>query len=258
MENPTYRSWCEGPNVLLWLNGIRGSAEAARFSHSLTKSLHSSWIRQKCLDACTDVYSHIIALTSCHRASVVEQLKAVSHVSSKPVGLAYFYCSYAESENHGFSQIICSIAAQLIRYFEKPEMGPAMRLFNDSDDGTLAPSTKRLETLLVQLTIKMEMVFFCMDALDECSTHTKAEVLRFFVEVIGQHQNVKILISSRTGDSDINEALDGFPSITISQDYVAQDIELFVRYRLERASRRLRKASSDHTIKSLVAGSEGM
>jgi hypothetical protein len=112
-------------------------------------------------------------------------------MSIKPIGLAYFYYTYTDSETHGLSQVLCSLAAQLIRCFPRPENGPAMRLFTDCDDGTLAPNADRIQGLLINLMNDMEIVYICLDALDECTSDDKNELLCFIYEVIGKCSNVQ-------------------------------------------------------------------
>ena len=188
----------------------------------------------------------------------MENLKARSSSSPKPRGLAYFYCTYNMSENHGISYILGSLAAQLIRIFPQPETGPAMRLFRECDDGTLAAKVDHFQNLLCKLINDMEVAFICLDALDECSLSTKSELLPFLYMVIGRCDNVKIIVSSRSGDSEVSEFLDGCPSITITPQAVARDIDLYVRRRIDRGPKRLKQARSDDMFDRLTSGAEGM
>ena len=133
-----------------------------------------------------------------------------------------------------------------------------MQLFKDSDDGTLIASVERMQNLLIHMMNGMETAFVCLDAVDECKANTKSEILQFVFEVVAQCECAKILISSRTGDSEISEALDGCPSITISPCAIAQDIEMYVRHRLHHSPKRLRMTQSDVLINKLISGADGM
>ena len=176
----------------------------------------------------------------------------------KPRGLAYFYCTYNMSETHGTSHILCSLAAQLIRFFPQPENGPAMRLFKECDDGTLDAKVDHVQNLLCDLINDMESAFICLDALDECSPYIKSELLSFIYVVIGRCENAKIIVSSRSGDSDVGESLDGCLSITITPDAVARDIDLYIRQRIDRGPKRLRLARSEYMVDRLTSGAKGM
>lgn len=188
----------------------------------------------------------------------MENLKARSSLSTKPRGLAYFYCTYNESESHGLSQILCSLAAQFIRYFPQAETGPAMRLFKECDDGTLAAKVDHIQNLVCNLINDLELTYICLDALDECSPDTKSELLSFIYVVIGRCDNVKIIVSSRSGDSEVSESLDCCPSITITPHAVARDIDLYVRHRIDQGPKRLRLARSEYMVDRLTSGAEGM
>ena len=188
----------------------------------------------------------------------METLKARSSLSTKPRGLAYFYCTFDTSENYGLSQILCSLAAQLIRYSPQPETGPAMRLFKECDDGTLPVKVDHIQDLLINLIDDLEVAFICLDAIDECSLDTKSELLSFIYMVIGRCDNIKIIVSSRSGDSEVSESLDCCPSITITPHAVARDINLYIRRRIDQGPKRLRLARSDYMVYRLTSGAEGM
>lgn len=133
-----------------------------------------------------------------------------------------------------------------------------MRLFRECDDGTLAAKVDHFQNLLCNLINDMEVAFICLDALDECSLSTKSELLPFIYMVIGRCDNVKIIVSSRSGDSEVSEFLDGCPSITITPQAVAQDIDLYVRRRIDRGPKRLKQARSEYMVDRLTSGAEGM
>lgn len=133
-----------------------------------------------------------------------------------------------------------------------------MRLFKECDDGTLAAKVDQIQNLLCSLIDDLEVTFICLDALDECSPDTKSELLSFIYVVIGRCDNVKIIVSSRSGDSEVSESLDCCPSITITPDAVARDINLYVTRRIDQGPKRLRLARSEYMVDRLTSGAEGM
>lgn len=104
----------------------------------------------------------------------------------------------------------------------------------------------------------MEVAFICLDALNECSLSTKSELLPFIYMIIGFCDNVKIIVSSRSGDSEFSEFLNGCPSITITPQPVTPDIDLYVRRRIDRGPKRLKQARSEYMIDRLTSEAEGM
>ena len=156
------------------------------------------------------------------------------------------------------SYILGSLVAQLIRVFPQPETGPAMLLFKECDDGILAAKVDHMQNLLCNLINDMKVAFIRLDALDECSLSTKSELLSFIYVVIGRCDNVKIIVSSRSGDSEVSEFLDGCPSITITPQAVARDIDLYVRRRIDLGPKRLKQARSEYMVNRLTSEAEGM
>ena len=155
-------------------------------------------------------------------------------------------------------RVLCSLIAQLIRCLPHPEASPAMRLFIDCDDGTLTPNINRAEDLLVSLIKDMESVYICLDALDECDPDDKNELLRFICDDILKFSNIKIILSSRIGDSDIRDYLEGCRSVTVTPSAVARDIDQYVRHRIKHGPERLRRAQPEKIVEKLTVGGEGM
>ena len=133
-----------------------------------------------------------------------------------------------------------------------------MQLFIDCDDGTLTPNADRVEDLIVGLINQLESVYICLDALDECDADDKNELLRFIGVVIGSCINTKVLMSSRIGDFEVSEYLDGCLTIMVTLGLVANDIDRYIRYRIEHGPKRLRHAQSGNVVERLTKGAEGM
>jgi hypothetical protein len=176
----------------------------------------------------------------------------------KSSGVEYFYFAYNEAELFSTSQILSSMAAQIVRYVKYPEAGPAMRLLKECDDGTLTATSEKLRDLIILLVQELKTVYICLDALDECGIESKIEVLSLVWVLIQQCGNVKILVSSRTGDAEVNEYLEGCSSITVTAKALDEDINLYVRHRIERGPERLKRAKSEQMVQRLVNGAEGM
>ena len=179
-------------------------------------------------------------------------------MSNELRGVAYFFCAHNDSESHTLSQTLCSLAAHLIRYIPQPEAGPAMRLFEDCDDGTLAPKVNQIQDLLINMINGMEAAFICIDAIDECKESLKTELLKFIFVIIGQCDNARIILSSRSGDSEISESLACCPSITITPHAIAMDIEVYIQSRIDQGPKRLKMARSEYMVNRLEMGAEGM
>jgi hypothetical protein len=192
------------------------------------------------------------------RSQVIEYLRGQPPVLGKGSGIAYFYFAYNEAELIPVAQILSSLTAQIVRCLTYPEAGPAMRLFRECDDGTLAATSDKMRDLIILLIKELKTVYICLDALDECNSENKAEMLSLVMVLIQERSNVKVLVSSRTGDAEVREYLDYSPNITVTASVLAQDIDLYVRHRIEHGPERLKRAKSEHMVRRLVNGAEGM
>lgn len=201
---------------------------------------------------------HLRSCSHAFRSQVIEYLQGQPPVLEKASAVAYFYFAYNEAELISVSQILSSLTAQIIRCLTHPEAGPAMDLFRECDDGTLAATSDKMRDLIILLIEELQTVYICLDALDECSTENKKEMLSLVMILIENCSNVKILVSSRTGDTNVREYLDCSPDITVTAGVLAQDIDLYVRHRIENGPERLKRAASEHMVERLVNGAEGM
>jgi hypothetical protein len=156
------------------------------------------------------------------------------------------------------AHILSSIAAQIIRYLPHPEAGAAMRLFKECDDGTLAPASDKIRDILLHMIPELKNVYICIDALDECSVENKDELLFYLFLLMESCDNVKVLVSSRTGESSVTDTFGSCPSIAVTSELLASDMAIFVKHRIDHGPERLRRARSDTVIRKLTEGAEGM
>lgn len=133
-----------------------------------------------------------------------------------------------------------------------------MKAFKECDEGSLTPNSDKAQRLLVSLMNEMEAVFICLDALDECNFDEKNDLLQSIFVMIAECTNAKIIVSSRAGDTEISEFLDGSPIITITARAVAKDVDLYVRSRIDKGSKRLQLALTEPFVDKLTSGAEGM
>lgn len=133
-----------------------------------------------------------------------------------------------------------------------------MQLFNECDEGSLTPNMEKAQRLLISLMNEMEVVYICLDALDELEIEEKADLLQCIFVMIAQNKNTKIIVSSRTGDTEISEYFDEAPAIKITTHAVAKDIELYVRNRIDKGSKRLKLAITEPFVNKLTSGADGM
>lgn len=133
-----------------------------------------------------------------------------------------------------------------------------MRLFKECDDGTLAPVSDKIRDLLLHMIPELKNVYICIDALDECGDDMKDELLLYLFLLMESCDNVKILVSSRTGESSVTETFGFCPSITVDSELPVSDMAIFVKHRIDHGPERLRRAQSEQIVRKLTEGAEGM
>lgn len=222
IEHPCYFSWVRGMDPILWLRGIPGSGKTVLMS------------------------------------GIVDSLKKHPRVLQKSAGLLYFYCAFDNAETTGTLQILCSLAAQLIRCLSQPEHSSAMRLFESCDEGTRTPSLDQAQDLLIDLTGELQTVYICLDALNECNEDDKTNLLHIIEVLVSRCDNLSVVMSSHSDDREVGAYLDGRPNITLSSAGLKQDIDYYIRYRIDRGPQRLKRALSEQMIESLATSADGM
>lgn len=222
IEHPCYVSWVTGMEPILWLRGIPGSGKTVLMSR------------------------------------IVDSLKEHPSVLDKTAGLLYTYCAFDKAETTGASQILCSLAAQLIRSLSHPEHSSAMSLFESCDEGTKTPSLDQAQGLLIDLIGQLRTVYICVDALNECSEDDRTDLLQVIGVLEARCDNVSVVVSSHSDDRQVGAYLDGCPDIALSSAGLRQDIEYYIRYRIHHGPERLKRALSEQMIESLATTADGM
>lgn len=101
-----------------------------------------------------------------------------------------------------------------------------------------SPDTKdladTLDSIIVSLSKEGKDGFLVMDALDECREEVGREaILRQIKRLNENHKNLHILVTSRR-EEDIIESLEEVATPMDINDYVADDIESFVRLEVDK------------------------
>ena len=178
--------------------------------------------------------------------------------SSQRTALAFFYCSYTKPALNNPTQLLLSLAAQLLRNVGCSDISPAMKLFEECDSGTLAPTLARALDLVTHFAKLFEYTYICLDALDECSEENQEGLLSAIFELRGRCSNLGVLVSSRANHVVISDYLDTSPSINVLPQTSRDDIDLYIRYRISRGPRSLKQFISEELIQRLIVHADGM
>jgi hypothetical protein len=229
-EGEDFREWYEKPNAKLWLTGIPGSG----------KSVIAGAL-----------------ITECMRRIVLSQ--------GSNSAVAYFFCTYRDSDSRNPSAILSAIAVQLARQNESA-YGILENYHEELRNGHSLPREPDIEGLhrvLERIFESFDQVYLIVDGLDECGDHVEICVKTLCGLAEGRYTRHKVNMALLSRDEvAIRERLDSeFALVEIEAH--TEDLQLYVAAELENriASRDLRVRDvslKDHILTELVKGAKGM
>ena len=190
------------------------------------------------------------------RSIIIKWLGSASISENRPA-VAFFYCEHDNLKKRDTRSILATLLYQVL-----------IQLPTDSwDDLKLDAfsATQSVEDLCTSLKYactvleKTNPVFLIVDALDECDTDTRQELLPLFVS-LGCYS--RLLLTSRKA-RDIDSALKDTSCITIKAKDVESDINEYVSRKVWLADSDLLHVIGDPALleeipKALVEGADGM
>lgn len=174
------------------------------------------------------------------RSIVIENALRAFREKEAPAPV-YFYCTRnsAEPGRSDPAHIIASLARQLARPHDAEVLAPARRLYEEYEDEGFAEqqlTQGESEKLLLQLLseYKASTAILVLDALDECDRATRGGLLAALERFLKEAPCLlKIFVSSRD-DQDLVCRLQNYPTLELSSDRNAADIQAFIRSELDR------------------------
>lgn len=178
--------------------------------------------------------------------------------SPQPV---FFYCSRnsAEPARSDPKTILASLARQLSSLEPgKPLLQPSINLYMKEEAEGFASGQLQVDEscqLIMQLIELYPQTTIIIDALDECDSTTRLELLQALEHILQRSASlVKVFVSSRD-DQDIVLELSGYPNLAIDSQRNSDDIAQFVRAEVERliqAKKLLRHSAAQTEMKNMI------
>ncbi|KAG0643976.1 hypothetical protein HOY80DRAFT_1031491 [Tuber brumale] len=199
-------------------------------------------------------------------SKVVDSLLKSRHPSE---GLAYFYFDRNEGSRRSCEVVMKTLAKQLALSPTNPDLlKPLVEIYEKRNlSGRLSDPLSSTESrnLIVEFSQLYKQTILVVDALDECDTNTRRELLEALKHIIASSKNlVKIFVSSRSND-DTTLQLEKFPNYHIEAKDNEGDIKKFVREKIDRSieERELLRGDVSLELKELmytrlVGGANGM
>ncbi|EUC44175.1 hypothetical protein COCMIDRAFT_98978 [Bipolaris oryzae ATCC 44560] len=194
-REPKFQEWMQSPHSsLLWCNGKPGIGKSVLSSHVLEHITAEAGLRER-------------------------------------TAICFAYYNYRDTRLASITTIIATLIKQLCQgMHDIPEN--LLEIMRNARSPSLLGSKEYFFSLME----KSSEVFVVFDALDECPEERREDVLGFITEAVTMPAPhcVKIFATSRR-EMDITEAFlkKNVPTIQISADSVAADIETFARSRVE-------------------------
>lgn len=177
------------------------------------------------------------------RSSVIDNLS--NYLANPNVGLAWFYCngntnqSCKAEKRYIFGSLFYQLCKRLLdtdgnRLIEFMENFQAK--YRNATDTEL---TEAFTDAIPELSFESE-IYIVIDAIDECPDPSK--LCEQFLQIArGQ---VRVLVTSRSGLRDINEAFQGQPHVLFSAEQSSRDIATHVELSFE-TDKRLKKVKPE-------------
>jgi hypothetical protein len=176
----------------------------------------------------------ISSLGSCsdwkHSSHVLEHITAEAGLR-KNTAICFAYYNYRDTRLANATTILAALVKQLCQMMDEVPSS-LLQIMHDARSPSLVGSPE----YFLSLAENFSEVFVVFDALDECPEEKRHDILGFITEVVTMPAPhcIKVFATSRR-EMDIMEAFEKthVPTIQISADSVAADIETFIRSKVE-------------------------
>jgi hypothetical protein len=193
-------------------------------------------------------------------STVIENIRACQS-SSENAAVAFFYCSFTDSEKQRIFSIICSFLLQLAQGL--PQV-PTSLLHLYAQYKNMQPSIDNLKMTLLSVLEESGETFLIIDALDECIDEdgSRKQILTLLEELsMWNRPNVHILVTSRK-EPDIEHSLTSLKTLrsVCIQTQQQNDIKIYVNSILETAfnSKKWTPEVKEEIKEALVNNADGM
>jgi hypothetical protein len=186
---------------------------------------------------------------------IFQRVEALAEDSAPEVpGHAYYYCYFSrgQEESPHFLQWVISRLCRQINQIP-PEVN---EIFHNGGQ----PSTSQLVDVLAAVIQRFPCVYLVIDALDESSEREKLTKLLLKIREDERFERLQILATSRKEVGIERILLKRTTNISLSNSYVDDDIELYIRGCLHGDDKldRLPQELKEEIMIALVDGAEGM
>jgi hypothetical protein len=132
--------------------------------------------------------------------------------ANEDIGVAYFYCDYADKDDQTAENILASLVKQLSAQKDLA-LDRLLALYEDCNQGNSRPDFGKLTGVFKDLCMRYKQTFIVIDALDECEEKDRKSLLVQLEKVT--HPATKVFLTSRHHLSDMHRMFGRFPQVEI-------------------------------------------
>ncbi|CAG7957123.1 unnamed protein product [Penicillium olsonii] len=193
---------------------------------------------------------------------VIDELRPSREGSRRYDGFAFFYCNHNEQNRIGLKSILMSFVRQLSTVAGHPSsMRDDLRVVcQAADKENSSLSLEDSKNQIMKSVNLYHQTILVLDALDECETDTRRQLIKFFAALVSQcDKTLKVFISSRPDDQS-HAKLPHLVTFNLHQSGNKDDIERFLNVKLNEleSERDVFKRKRSAIINELLEKSGGM
>ena len=148
-------------------------------------------------------------------------------------GVAYFYFSVDRANEQSLHHVLSSLAKQLTAQ-TKPLVDEIERLYSESQDGKITPSSDQLKAAIFSIVRAKTFshVFLVFDAFDECNAELRSSFLSLFKRMTDD--GINVFVTSRPNIHEIYTSRSNATTIQLSAN--EHDLRTYLEKRIDQNS----------------------
>ncbi len=184
------------------------------------------------------------------RSRVIEHIQE-QHALNDEIGIVYAYIQYDSPETHEPSNLLRAFIKQLC--LRKELDLRLLDFFNEYSRDARGPSFEKLQWHFIELATPFTGFFVVVDALDEAPQEQRKKIFKMISNLVNELPCVRIFTTSRK-EPDITKKFSQLkaPTIELEAKDSAEDIEIYVRGKVESLISDEELVLEDHSLQDMI------
>lgn len=184
------------------------------------------------------------------RSRVIEHIQE-QHALNDEIGIVYAYIQYDSPETQEPSNLLRAFIKQLC--LRKELDLRLLDFFNEYSRDARGPSFEKLQWHFIELATPFTGFFVVVDALDEAPQEQRKKIFKMISNLVNELPCVRIFTTSRK-EPDITKKFSQLkaPTIELEAKDSAEDIEIYVRGKVESLISDEELVLEDHSLQDMI------